>query len=105
MVVVNDILPHGGAAKPAVYVLACCDGSLYTGATNDLERRLRAHQARRAAKYTRGRLPVRLLAWWHPPTLSAARSQEARFKRLRRDAKLAALRSGEAFGHRVHSPT
>lgn len=94
----DQILPQDSAAKPAVYVLACRDGSLYTGATNDLPRRLAVHRRRRGAKYTRGRLPIRLLAWWHPPSLAAAKSQEARFKRLRRSAKLATLSNATAYG-------
>jgi putative endonuclease len=85
-------------ARPAVYVLLCADGSLYTGSTLDLWRRLSAHQSRRGAKYTRGRLPLTLLAWWHPATLSLAKSHEARFKRLRRAAKLAALAGSELYG-------
>ena len=44
-----------------VYILRCGDGTLYTGCTNDLDRRLRAHQAGRGAKYTRSRLPVELV--------------------------------------------
>jgi putative endonuclease len=88
--------------RPAVYVLLCGDGTLYTGSTNDLPRRVAAHCSAKAAKYTRGRLPVRLAAWWYPPTLGAARSHEHRFKRLSRSAKLAALRSGEAYGCAIH---
>jgi len=79
-------------------VLVCRDGTLYTGATTDLARRFSQHSRRKAAKYTRGRLPVELLAWWHPPTLGAAKSQEAQFKRLSRQAKLAMLRGGDAYG-------
>ena len=88
-------------SKPAVYVLLCGDGTLYTGATVDLTRRMLAHRSGKAAKYTRARLPVRLLAWWHPASFGAARSQEARFKRLRRAAKLAALRGRELYGCRI----
>ena len=44
-----------------VYILECFDGSLYTGYTNDLERRLKAHNDGKGAKYTKTRLPVRLL--------------------------------------------
>jgi len=44
-----------------VYMLRCCDGSLYTGATNDLAQRLRVHRSGRGAAYTRSRLPVRLV--------------------------------------------
>ncbi|HXO17775.1 MAG TPA: GIY-YIG nuclease family protein [Candidatus Dormibacteraeota bacterium] len=92
------MLPQPRPSQPAVYVLACSDGSLYTGATCDLPRRLSAHRGRNGAKYTRSRQPVELLAWWHPETYSAARSQEAKFKRLPRAAKLATLRLAEAYG-------
>ena len=96
----DETLPRG---RPAVYVLSCRDGSLYTGATTDLARRVGVHRKGAGAKYTRGRLPVRLVAWWHPPTLSAAKSQEARFKRMRRAAKLATLSSGQAYGCRIYA--
>ena len=49
------------AMEYLVYILRCGDGSLYTGCTNDLPRRLRAHQSGRGAKYTRSRLPVELI--------------------------------------------
>jgi putative endonuclease len=88
--------------RPAVYVLLCKDGSLYTGATVDLGRRLEAHRCRRGARYTRGRLPVTLLCWWHPASFELAKSQEALFKRLRRDAKLAALGGTELFDCVIH---
>jgi putative endonuclease len=98
-----EILPHCAEAKPTVYVLECGDGSLYTGSTNDLVRRFSSHCKRKAAKYTRGRLPVRLLAWWHPATLGAARACEIKFKRLSRSAKLALLHGGEVDGCAVYS--
>lgn len=88
--------------KPAVYVLLCGDGSLYTGATVDLAARVALHQRRKAAKYTRGRLPLQLIGWWHPATFALAKSHEARFKRLRRAAKLAALRRREIYGCRLY---
>lgn len=44
-----------------LYILRCADGSLYTGITTDLERRLQKHQKGRASKYTRSRLPVKLV--------------------------------------------
>jgi putative endonuclease len=89
-------------SPPAVYVLVCSDGSLYTGATVDLARRLRAHRERKAAKYTRGRLPVTLAGWWHPGSFATAKSHEARFKRLGRAEKLAALREREIYGCRIY---
>ena len=74
-----------------VYVLRCRDGSLYTGYTNDVERRLQTHQAGRGARYTRGRLPVELAAFWVFPTKQAAMSAEHAFKRLNRRQKLVHL--------------
>jgi putative endonuclease len=97
----DENLPYPDCAQPTVYVLSCGDGSLYTGATKDLSRRLTAHQSSGGAKYTRGRLPLKLIAWWHPASFDLAKSHEAQFKRLPRAAKLAMLGSGEAFGCRV----
>ena len=71
-----------------VYMLRCGDGSLYTGWTNDLEKRVRAHQSGRGGKYTRSRLPVELV--WHEEceTKEAAMSREWHLKRLSREEKL-----------------
>ena len=85
-----------------VYILRCRDGSLYTGWTDDLERRLRSHAAGKASRYTRSRLPVRLAAWFALEDASQARSLEARFKRLTRREKLAALAARQAFGVAMH---
>ncbi|MBA2504782.1 MAG: GIY-YIG nuclease family protein [Thermoleophilaceae bacterium] len=76
-----------------VYVLRCGDGSLYTGWTYDVEKRLAAHSAGRGARYTRSRLPVELAARWELEDASAAMREEARFKALSREDKLAALRT------------
>ena len=46
------------AEKNYVYILRCADGTLYTGWTNDLERRVAAHNSGKGAKYTRSRLPA-----------------------------------------------
>lgn len=85
-------------------MLRCADGSLYAGATTDLARRIGAHRRGAAAKYTRPRRPVVLVAWWNAASYDAARSLEARFKHLRRDEKLALLEGDEAFGCRVRKP-
>ena len=77
------------SAAPAwVYVLRCADGSLYTGWTVDVERRVAAHEAGSASRYTRSRLPVALAAAWPMPDRSAALREEARIKSLPRAAKL-----------------
>ena len=80
-------------ADPVVYLLRCADDSLYTGWTVDLERRLAAHGAGTASRYTRSRLPVALAAAWPMPDRSAAMREEARIKRLPREQKLALVRA------------
>jgi len=77
--------------QPVVYVLRCSDGTLYTGWTIDLERRLREHRAARASKYTRSRLPVELAGLFKVRTRTEARRLEAHFKSLRRAEKLKIL--------------
>jgi len=72
-----------------VYVLRCSDGSLYTGITNDLDRRIATHCAGKGAAYTRSRLPVRLVYAERRRSRGAAQSREAAIKRLPRMAKLA----------------
>lgn len=76
-----------------VYVLRCRDGSLYTGITNDLTRRLAAHRAGRASRYTRARRPLRLAYREGQPDRSAALRREAAIKRLTRAQKLALVRT------------
>ena len=78
-------------ADAFVYVLRCADASLYTGWTVDLDRRLGAHAAGTASRYTRSRLPVALAASWPMPDRSAALREEARIKRLPREGKLALI--------------
>jgi len=71
-----------------VYILQCADGTLYTGWTTDLERRLRAHDSGQGARYTRGRRPVRLVYQEEQLTRSAAQRREAAIRRLSRADKL-----------------
>lgn len=72
-----------------VYILRCRDGSLYTGWTNDLDARLREHNAGRGAKYTRSRLPVEAIYREAAPSREAALRREAAIKALTRPQKLA----------------
>jgi putative endonuclease len=74
-----------------VYLLRCADGTLYCGWTVDLEQRLAAHNAGRASRYTRSRLPVELAWSQSQPDRSAARREEARIKALTRAGKLALI--------------
>jgi putative endonuclease len=77
-----------------VYLLRCRDGSLYTGWTSDLERRLAAHARGTASRYTRSRRPVELAVALPMADRTAARREEARIKALPRAAKLALVASG-----------
>lgn len=81
-----------------VYILRCRDGSLYTGCTGNLDRRLRAHQSGRGAKYTRSRLPVELVYQEEAADRSAALRREWAIKHLTRAQKLALLEGGETQG-------
>lgn len=69
------------------YILQCSDGTLYTGWTNDLDKRLKEHNAGRGAKYTRGRRPVKLLYTEAYDTKQEAMQREFQIKKLTRKEK------------------
>jgi len=75
------------AAAHWVYVLRCADGTLYTGYTTDVERRVAEHDAGEGAKYTRGRTPVELVHVESFDSRSAAMSREYEVKSLSRAEK------------------
>ena len=77
-----------------VYILRCGDGTLYTGITDDVDRRLAAHRAGRGAKYTRGRGPLELCYTEEQPDKSAALRREYAVKQLTRAKKLALIEGG-----------
>ena len=77
-----------------VYLLRCGDGSLYTGVTNDLGRRLAAHRAGEGAAYTRARLPLQLVWVETQGSRGAALRRELAIKRLPRAAKLSLIGGG-----------
>ena len=78
-----------------VYMLRCADGTLYTGWTNDLKKRLKSHAAGKGGKYTRARLPVQLVYTERFETEHEARSREWHIKRLTRAQKLALIKEAE----------
>lgn len=80
------------SSVPFVYLLRCGDGSLYTGVTKDLERRLAQHLAGRASRYTRSRLPVTLVWSREVDSWGNALREELRIKALSRMAKEELLR-------------
>lgn len=71
-----------------VYILRCGDGSLYTGITTDVERRLAVHRSGKGAKYTRSHLPVELVYTEECEDHSAALKRELEIKALPREEKL-----------------
>ena len=72
-----------------VYLLRCSDGTIYTGWTLDVARRVKTHQQGRGARYTRVRRPVTLIYQERLPTRRAAMQREIAIKRMSRPRKLA----------------
>ena len=74
-----------------VYILRCADGSLYTGWSSDVARRLARHRAGKASRYTASRRPVELSLTLAMPDRGSAMREEARIKTLDRAGKLALI--------------
>ena len=77
-----------------IYILRCCDDSLYTGYTTDPIRRVHVHQQGKGAKYTRSRLPVEIVYQEELPNKSCALQREAAIKKLSREEKLKLIDKG-----------
>ncbi len=86
-----------------VYLLQCKDGSLYCGWTDNIERRVETHNAGKGARYTRARLPVRLV--WHEEVAdrSTALKRERAIKKLSRTKKISLAGSGLAKRRRTRT--
>ena len=79
--------------KWILYILQCKDGSLYTGVTDNLQRRIQAHNSGKGAKYTRGRGPVTLCYTEECESHSVALQREIAVKKLSRSEKLALFKA------------
>ena len=79
--------------SPCVYIMKCSDGTLYTGWTNDMKKRLSSHNCGRGAKYTRSRLPVTPVYVEFLQSRSDALKREAAIKKLTRAKKLELISS------------
>ena len=75
-----------------VYILKCGDGSLYTGWTNDLEKRIKAHNDGKGAKYTKSRRPVVLAYYEEFHTKEEAMRREWEIKQMTREQKMKMIR-------------
>ncbi|QRN86059.1 GIY-YIG nuclease family protein [Clostridia bacterium] len=73
---------------PYVYMLRCQDGTLYTGWTMDIDKRVKVHNAGKGAKYTRSRLPVELVYYKFENDKIWAMKEEYRIKQLTRKEKM-----------------
>lgn len=82
------------------YILRCGDGSLYTGWTNDLEKRVKTHSAGKGGKYTRSRLPVTLVYYECCADKKAAMRREAEIKCLSRNEKLRLIERAAEGDHK-----
>jgi putative endonuclease len=74
-----------------VYILECSDGTLYTGITNNIDKRIKQHNLGIGSKYTNGRRPVKLLAKWDCDNKSHASKMEYGIKGLTREEKLRSI--------------
>lgn len=71
-----------------IYILECFDGTLYTGITTDIDRRLLEHNSGIGSKYTRTRIPVKLVALFEAKDRSEASKKEYKIKKLSKEEKL-----------------
>ena len=78
--------------KASVYILKCADRTFYIGTAKDVRARLAVHNAKKGAKYTRPRLPVRVVWQEGPMSLTRALRREYQLKQLTRAQKLALIR-------------
>lgn len=81
--------------KNYTYIVRCADDTLYTGWTNNLEKRMKAHNERKGAKYTKTRTPVELVYYEELPTKEEAMSREWHIKQLSRSEKLELIAGGK----------
>ena len=80
-----------------VYILRCNDDSLYTGWTNNLEKRIKAHSDGKGAKYTRARVPVELVYFEVFEDKIEAMKREYAIKRLKRKEKLELIKNSKCI--------
>ena len=86
------------AEQNYTYLLRCGDGTLYCGWTNDVKKRVAAHNAGEGAKYTKSRRPVELVYFETFATKQEAMRREVQIKRLTRQEKLALIEAREKAG-------
>lgn len=88
--------------KYFVYMLRCCDGTLYTGYTNDVKRREAVHNTGKGAKYTKSRLPVALVYFEEHESKSLAMKRECAIKKMTRPQKEALIAERSDYEPDLH---
>ncbi|PGS49511.1 GIY-YIG nuclease family protein [Bacillus sp. AFS041924] len=83
--------------KHYLYVLECSDATFYAGYTTNIERRVKQHNDRKGAKYTRGRVPVKCIFFEEYETKREAMQAEYAFKQLTRENKERYMREGTSY--------
>lgn len=78
-----------------IYIVECSDGTLYTGITTDVNKRIKTHNEGKGAKYTKTRLPVVLRAYFESENRSSASKEEYRIKQLSKQQKLDLITNGK----------
>lgn len=86
------------------YILRCADGTLYTGWTNQLQKRIDAHNLGKGAKYTKSRLPVELFYFEVFDTKEEAMHREWEIKHLSREKKLTLAQDGDGMTRKEAAP-
>lgn len=89
----TDRSNNESTGRPCVYMLRCKGGALYTGWTNDFNKRLDAHRSGKGAKYTRSHLPVEPVYLEYLPDKITATRREAEIKKMRAEQKRSLLSS------------
>jgi len=89
----NNNCPKQKSSAWFVYILECSDGTLYTGISNDLAKRIKQHNCGKGAKYTRGRLPVKLVYQENAQQKGKALQREHQIKQLSRGEKFELIKS------------
>ncbi len=87
----RDVASSEQQTTACCYIVECCDGTYYTGWAADVERRVKVHNAGRGARYTRMRLPVKLVYVEPQPDRPTAMRRERAIKRLTRQKKQALI--------------
>jgi len=96
-------MTNKGEKMHYIYIVECCDGTLYTGYTNNLGKRIKTHNEKKGAKYTRGRIPVVLKYYEEFKCKNDALKREVEIKKLPRAKKQKLCSNGILWKFNLYS--